>query len=147
MYVATLAARKLVDIPQSYAYPPPTPKGEFTDGGSCKMPEMSDFLDRARRELSAEEVSGLKTYSAQVDGGRLLFMPVIRKMGQAIQWVSRVQVKGAMGPLPTSRASLKAIGAPEEWADKSRAFLDALQKEYPALPTAFSSERRGLGEG
>ena len=106
------------------------------------MAEMSDFLERAKRELSAQEVAGLKTYSAQVDGGRLLFMPVIRKMGAEIQWVSRVQVKGAMGPLPTSRASLKAIGAPDDWADKSRTFLDALQEQYPALPNSFHDRRR-----
>ena len=94
----------------------------------------------------AEEVAGLKTYSAQTDGGRLLFMPIIRKMGQEIQWVSRVQVKGAMGPLPTSKASLKAIGASDDWADKSRGFLDALKKEYPAFPNSFP-DRKGLSSG
>ena len=110
------------------------------------MPQTPDFLERVKRELSAEEVAGLKTYSAQTESGRLLFMPIIRKMGGEVQWVSRVQIKGAMGPLPTTRSSLKAIGAPEDWFDKSKSFQDALQREYPALPTA-GGERKALEVG
>ena len=110
------------------------------------MAERPDFLERVKRELSVEEIGGLKTYGAQTEGGRRLFMPIIRKMGAEVQWVSRVQVKGAMGPLPTTRASLQAIGAPEDWASKSKTFLEALQREYPALPQG-AGESRSLGMG
>ncbi len=110
------------------------------------MTQQPDFLERVKRELSAEEVAGLKTYSAQTERGTLLFIPIIRKFGGQIQWVSRIQVKGAIGPLPTNRAALQAIGAPDDWADKARTFLDALQREYPALPQAFP-ERPALGTG
>ena len=108
------------------------------------MPEQPDFLERVKRELSAEELAGLKTYSAQTERGRLLFIPIIRKMGGQVQWVSRIQVKGAIGPLPANRATLQAIGAPADWADKSRTFLDALQREYPELPQSVP-ERPALG--
>lgn len=109
------------------------------------MPEAPDFLERVRRELSAEEVAALKTYSAQTERGRILFMPIIRK-GQQVQWTARVHVNGAAGPLPATRATLRAIGAPDDWSDKSRSFLHALQAEFPALPGAFG-ERRALGSG
>ena len=108
------------------------------------MPEQPDFLERVKRELSAEELAGLKTYSAQTERGRLLFLPIIRKMGGEVQWVSRVQVKGAVGPLPATRATLQAIVAPPDWPDKARNFLDALQLEYPALPQPVP-ERPALG--
>jgi len=110
------------------------------------MAEMSGFLERAKRELSAEEVSGLKTYSASTDRGKLLIMPIIRKMGAEVQWVTRVHIAGASGPLPTNRASLQAIGAPSDWADKAKTFVEALQSEYPALIPGFT-DRRSLLEG
>ena len=104
------------------------------------------FLEKVRRELSAEELGGLRAYHAGADQGSVLFMPIVRKFGQEIRWTARVHLKGAMGPLPVSKASLKAIGAPDDWAGKSRAFLDALQSEYPALPQTFP-ERQALPEG
>ena len=110
------------------------------------MTQPPDFLERVKRELSAEELAGLRTYSADTERGRLLFMPIIRRMGAQVQWVSRIQVKGAVGPLPTTKASLRAIGAPDEWFDKAKAFQDALQREYPALPNS-GSERRALESG
>jgi hypothetical protein len=106
---------------------------------------MDNFIERGRRELSAEELGGLRAYQASTDRGSVVFMPIIRK-GQQVQWTARTYIKGAMGPVSVSRASLRAIGAPEDWADKSRSFLDALQREYPALPQAFP-ERRALPEG
>ena len=105
-----------------------------------------DFLQNAKRELSAEELSGLRVYQANTDRGSVLFMPIIRGFGQQVQWTSRVHLKGAMGPLPATRASLKAIGAPDDWADKGRMFLEALQSEYPAIPEAFP-KRNGLNAG
>ena len=105
-----------------------------------------DFLENVRRELSAEELSGLRVYQANTDRGSVLFMPIIRGFGRQVQWTSRVHIKGAIGPLPATRASLKAIGAPDDWADKSRTFLDALQREYPAVPQAFP-DRRSLTAG
>ena len=110
------------------------------------MQQQPDFLERAKRELAAGELAGLRTYSADAERGRLLFMPIIRRMGAQVQWVSRIQIKGAIGPLPTSRASLKAIGAPDDWFDKAKNFQNALQQEFPALPEA-GHERRALGEG
>ena len=58
----------------------------------------------------------------------------------------RVHLKGAAGPLPVSRASLKAIGAPPDWAEKSKTFLEALQADYPALGTGIP-DRAALPEG
>ena len=110
------------------------------------MAQTPDFLERVKRELSAEEVAGLKTYSAQTERGKVLFMPIIRKLGAQVQWVSRVYVRGAIGALPATRASLKAIGAPDDWFEKSKAFQDALQREYPALP-GVSGERPALEAG
>ena len=106
---------------------------------------MDNFIETARRELSAEELAGLRAYQANTDRGSVVFMPIIRK-GQRVQWTARTYIRGAMGPVSVSRASLKAIGAPEDWTDKSRAFLDALQREYPALPQSFP-ERRALSGG
>ena len=107
--------------------------------------EQRDFLETVKRELSAEEMSGLRVYQATTDRGSVLFMPIIRK-GRQVQWVSRVHIKGAMGPVSTNRASLSAIGAPEDWTDKSRLFLAALQTEYPSLNQG-GSERNALAEG
>ena len=42
-----------------------------------------------------------------------------------------IHLKGAMGPVPISKASLKAIGAPDDWADNSSSFLEALQSGVP----------------
>ncbi len=109
------------------------------------MPEQPDFMERARRELSAEELAGLRVYQASTDRGSVLFMPVIKGMGREVRWMGRVHIKGAAGPVPVSRASLQAIGAPPDWVEKSRTFLQALQSEYPAL-TGFP-ERRALPEG
>ena len=105
-----------------------------------------DFLENLRRELSAEELSGLRVYQANTDRGSVLFMPIIRGFGQQVQWTSRVHIKVVMGPLPATRASLKAIGAPNDWADKGRMFLEALQSQFPALPQAFP-DRRSLTAG
>ncbi len=109
------------------------------------MPERPDFLERAKHELSAAELSGLTVYQASTDRGSVLFMPVIKGMGREVRWMGRVHIKGAAGPLPISRATLQAISAPDDWADKAKTFLQALQSEYPALP-AFP-ERRALPEG
>ena len=106
---------------------------------------MDNFIERARQELSAEELGGLRAYQANTERGSVVFMPIIRK-GQQVQWTARTYIRGAMGPVPVSRASLKAINAPDDWVDKSRAFLDALQREHPALPQMFP-ERRSLGMG
>ena len=54
------------------------------------MPEQPDFLQRVKQELSAEGVADLQTYNAQTDRGRPLFIPIIRKMGGQVQWVSKV---------------------------------------------------------
>ena len=105
----------------------------------------SGFLEKVQRELSAKELEGLRAYSASTDQGSVTFFPIIRKMGQEIRWTGRVHIKGAAGPLPVSKASLKAIGAPPDWADKSRVFLEALQADYPAL--GAGSSQRSLPSG
>jgi hypothetical protein len=105
-----------------------------------------EFLETAKRELSAEELGGLRAYQASTDRGSVIFMPVIRKMGQEIQWTARTYMKGAMGPLPVTKASLKAIGAPPDWNEKAKTFLAALQEEHPAL-TGVLGERPALGDG
>ena len=107
---------------------------------------MDGFVERARRELSAEELSGLRVYHAQTERGSVVFMPIIRKMGQQVQWTARVYIKGTSGPLPASRASLRAIAAPDSWGEKTKSFLEALQQEFPALPQSFP-EQRALGTG
>ena len=106
----------------------------------------NDFVERARRELSAEELSGLRVYSATTEGGRVIFMPIIRGFGRQVHWQARAHIKGASGPLPVTNATLKAIGAPEDWGPKSKAFLEALRSEYPSLGPGFP-ERKALGEG
>lgn len=111
-----------------------------------KMATSDGFVDKVRRELSAEEMAGLRAYSASTDAGSVVFVPIIKKFGQEIRWSARVHVKGASGPLPLSRASLRAINAPESWADKSRTFLEALEREHPSLEPGFP-ERRGLSAG
>ena len=104
------------------------------------------FVERAQRELSAEALSGLRVYHAEAEHGTVVFMPIIKRMGAQVQWTARTYIKGTSGPLPASRASLKAIGAPDDWVEKSRAFLEALQQQFPALPQSFP-ERRALGTG
>ena len=59
---------------------------------------------------------------------------------------ARTYIKGAMGPVRVSRASLHAIGAPEDWSAKSKEFLAALQSRYPALSPGFP-DRRELPAG
>jgi len=108
------------------------------------MPQ-NEFLEKARRELTAKELGGLRVYEAQTDKGSVLFMPIIRK-GHQVQWTSRLHIKGAMGPIPVSKASLRAIGAPDDWTDKTRTFLDALQSEYSALPGGSDSAQLPPGE-
>ena len=93
----------------------------------------SDFLEKVRRELTAKELSGLRAYQASTGNGSIVFMPVIKRFGEEIRWTARVHLKGAMGPVPVSKASLRAIGAPADWAPKASQFLAALQDEYPAL--------------
>jgi hypothetical protein len=110
------------------------------------MAEQQDFINRAKRELSAQELEGLRAYQASTSRGSVVFMPVIKKMGQEIQWTARTYVKGAMGPLPVNKASLKAIGAPNDWSDKAKTFLAALQEEHPAL-TGVLGDRPTLGDG
>ena len=105
-----------------------------------------EFLEKTRRELSAEELAGLRAYSASADRGSIVFLPVITKMGANIRWSARVHLKGAAGPVPLSRASLKAIGAPENWVERSRVFLQELEREYPSLPATFP-DRQALPEG
>ena len=105
-----------------------------------------EFVERARRELSAEELSGLRAYQASTENGSVLFMPVIKRMGQDIRWTARVHLKGAAGPVPLNRASLRAIGAPDSWADKSRAFVETLEREYPAIPAAFPEQKALPGD-
>ena len=106
------------------------------------MAERGEFLERVKRELSAQELAELKTFSAHAPRGSVIFVPIIRKFGGQIEWQSRVQIKGAMGPLLTNKATLAAIGAPADWNEKAKGFLEALQAEYPALP-AFP-ERKAL---
>ena len=85
-------------------------------------------------------------YQANTDRGSVTFMPIIRGMGSQVQWTARVHIKGASGPVPLSRASLRAIGAPYDWTEKSRSFGEAHQREYPALPQTFR-EREALPSG
>ena len=86
-----------------------------------------DFLEKVQRELSAKELEGLRAYSASTDQGSVTFFPIIKRMGQEIRWTGRVHIKGASGPLPVSKASLKAIGAPPDWADKAKTFLKRIR--------------------
>ena len=110
------------------------------------MTSDNGFADRVRRELSAEEMAGLRAYSASTDAGSVVFVPIIKKFGAEIRWSARVHIKGASGPLPLSRASLRAINAPESWTERSKVFLEALEREHPSLGPGFP-ERRSLGEG
>jgi len=48
--------------------------------------------------------------------------------------------------MTTTSGGLKAIGADESWYEKSQAFLDVLQREYPALPQV-AGEPRALKAG
>ena len=106
----------------------------------------SDFLERVKKELTAKELSGLRAYHATTENGSIVFMPVIKRFGEEIKWTARVHLKGAMGPVPVSKASLKAIGAPADWAPKASQFLAALQDEYPALSPGLP-EQEALPSG
>jgi len=48
-----------------------------------------EFIERARRELSVEEVAGLRVYEASTDRGVVIFMPIIKGMGRQVQWIAR----------------------------------------------------------
>ena len=58
------------------------------------------FVERARRELSAEELSGLRVFHAETEKGSVVFMPIIRKMSQQVQWTANA--KGTIRTQPTS---------------------------------------------
>lgn len=102
---------------------------------------QGEFLKKVQEELSSEEIEGLRAYQATADRGSLVIMPIIKGMGREVNWRAFVYVKGAAGPIPNSKASLRAIGAPDDWADKSKAFVDTLQREYPALSPGFPEQR------
>ena len=101
------------------------------------MVNNGDFLEATQRELTEEELQGLTSYRARADRGSVSFLPIVRGMGQQVQWTARVHIKGAIGPVPVSQASLSAIGAPEDWTEKSVMFLDTLQRKYASLTPRF----------
>lgn len=101
----------------------------------------TDFEQQARRILTTEEISGLRTYRATTPNGNVVFIPRIKRYGQEIVWEARAHVKGAMGPVHATKAALQAIGAPEDWAEKVPTFLRNLQGQYPSLPSLFSETK------
>ena len=103
---------------------------------------MSESFDqRAKHALSAEEVSSLRAYRASATNGSVLFLPRVKRYGEEVVWEARAHVKGAMGPVNATQSALRAIGAPEDWAEKVPAFLKTLQDEFPALPALFPEKR------
>ena len=95
---------------------------------------MELFSNRAQRDLSPEELANLRLYQASTSEGRILFMPVVRRFGEQIEYQARVHVKGAAGPLALTRQTLKRIGAPPDWYDKAQKFLKTLETQNPQLP-------------
>ena len=47
---------------------------------------QSEFMEKVRKELSAQELAGLRAYSASTDQGSVVFMPIIKKFGQEVRW-------------------------------------------------------------
>lgn len=86
-----------------------------------------------QKELSTEELIGLRTHRVETENGSVIFTPTVRG-GSQVKWNARTYIKGVIGPVPLSPGSLEAIGAPEDLFDKSEAFLSALQDQYPAFP-------------
>ena len=97
----------------------------------------TDFERQAKRNLTTEEITGLRAYKATTPNGNVVFIPRIKRYGQEIVWEARAHVKGAMGPVHATKAALQAIGAPEDFAEKVPAFLKTLQAQYPSLPAMF----------
>lgn len=109
-----------------------------------------DFRNQALRELTTEELSGIRAYRASAASGNVLFIPRVKRYGQEVVWEARAHIKGAMGPVHATKAAMQAIGAPEDWADKVPEFLKTLQGQYPTLPAMFperSEESKALPEG
>lgn len=74
-----------------------------------------------------------------------MFQPVIRGLGDEVDYEARLYIRGVSGPVRLTRQALKRIGAPTEWYDRSQAFLKALQAYHPQLPgeQGPASTRRG----
>lgn len=106
----------------------------------------NDFLNRVQRELSAQEIEGLKTYRAVAVRGSLVIMPQIMGYGESVRWECRVYLDGVSGPLHLSDTNIQAIGAPDDWVTKAESFRDSLQRKYSQLPGRFSPrDRRTIG--
>jgi len=105
-----------------------------------------DIITKTKRALTVEELTNLRVFKASTPQGSVLFIPRIKKYGQEIVWEARTHVRGAMGPVSTTRASLKAIGAPEDWGEKVPAFLRALQGQFPSLPGVSQVALGGGGQ-
>lgn len=107
-----------------------------------------EFSNGDRGELSATEISGLRSYRVSAPGGSLHFVPRVKRYGQEVVWEARAHIKGAMGPVHATKPALEAIGAPDDWGDKVPAFLKSLQADYPSLPALFpQQESKALTEG
>lgn len=112
--------------------------------------EKAKFLEKARRQLSAEELSQLKLYQVSAPTGRakIVFIPIVRKWGDEIFYQARVYYAGVAGCLRLGKETLQAGEFPEEYLEKSRAFIQALNEAYSpllALPEA-KEEAKELAE-
>ena len=91
----------------------------------------TEFLEKAKRELSARDIQELKMYqTTSPTGARLIFMPIVRKWGADVNYSVRVHYPGVSGPLPLSKAALDAGQFPESYLEKSRTFVKALGEHY-----------------
>ena len=95
---------------------------------------MDEFFKKTRRDLSPEELANIRLYQASAGDGKVVFQPVIRGLGDEVDYQARVYIRGASGPVRLTRQALRRIGAPSEWFEKSQTFLKALQSHHPQLP-------------
>ena len=95
---------------------------------------MQTFNRKSQRDLSPEELANLRLFQASTAQGRGLFMPVIRRLGEEVEYQARVHIKGVAGPVRLTRQALKRIAAPADWFEKSQTFLKSLQSQHPQLP-------------
>lgn len=115
-----------------------------------KVVVPTEFRERIRRELSAEDVAELKCYTATSPlGHKLVFLPLIKKWGAEVVYQPRLHLKGVSGPLRVSKEAVIGAGFDESVADKARIFCQELNAYYsPLLKAAEGFEQaKQLAEG
>lgn len=105
------------------------------------------LADGDGNDLNARQLWGLRSFRAEAPDGIILFIPRVQRFGQSVVWETRVHKRGVIGPLRANQETLRAIGAPEDWPGKVRAFQKALQARYPALQLEFAPSEEQLDSG